>query len=119
MKNSFRSKCPISCSLDIIGDKWSLVIIRDLFQGKKTFREFSTSSEKMSSSILSQRLKSLAYYGLIVRTDLTTNKKTKHYGLTNRGKSLEPMLDFLSSWGSKHLSSFTSISSFHKETLNN
>jgi DNA-binding HxlR family transcriptional regulator len=119
MKNSFRSKCPISCSLDIIGDKWSMVIIRDLFQGKKTFKEFSASSEKMSSSILSQRLKNLAYFGLIVRTDLTTNKKTKHYKLTKSGMSLEPILDYLSSWGSNYLSSYTSISSSHKENSNN
>ena len=115
MKNSFRSECPISCSLDVIGDKWSMVIIRDLLRGKKTFKELSASSEKMSSSILSQRLKSLAYFGLIVRTDLTTNKKTKHYKLTNSGGSLEPMLDYLTSWGSKHLSSFTPISPFDKD----
>lgn len=106
MKCSFRSNCPIASSLDVIGDKWTMVIIRDLFQGKKTFKEFSNSSEKMSSSILAQRLKSMVQYKIIVRKDLISNKKTKHYELTESGKSLEPLMIFLSSWGVAHLGEF-------------
>ncbi|MAZ30795.1 MAG: transcriptional regulator [Flavobacteriales bacterium] len=106
MKSSFRSNCPISSSLDVIGDKWTMVIIRDLFLGKKTFKEFSNSSEKMSSSILAQRLKSMVQYKIIVRKDLISNKKTKHYELTESGKSLEPLMNFLSSWGDEYLGEF-------------
>jgi DNA-binding HxlR family transcriptional regulator len=106
MKSSFRSNCPIASSLDVIGDKWTMVIIRDLFLGKKTFKEFSNSSEKMSSSILAQRLKSMVQYKIIVRKDVFSNKKTKHYELTESGKSLEPLMNFLSSWGVEHLGEF-------------
>lgn len=109
MKSIFRSNCPISCSLDTIGDKWSMLIIRDLFLGKKTFMELSTSPEKISSSILAQRLKIMVKFGLIVRVDLASNKKTKHYKLTPSGESLVPMLNLLNTWGTKYLGTFTSI----------
>ena len=58
MKNNFRSGCPLASTLDIVGDKWSLLIVRDmLFQGKKTFKDFSTSPEGIAPGILSSRLK--------------------------------------------------------------
>ena len=60
MKNEFRSNCPVSCALDLVGDKWTLVIMRDMFMfGKETFKDFSESGEGIATNILSSRLKML------------------------------------------------------------
>ena len=76
-KFRFRSHCPISSTLDIIGDKWSLFILRDLcFVGKLTFCDFSNSQEKIAHSILADRLKKLEGHGLIGKGKAEDNKKT-------------------------------------------
>ena len=76
MKNEFRSGCPISSTLDVVGDKWSLLIIRDmLIKHKKTFKEISDSDEKIAPSILSARLKLLESYKLIFKTKVPKIKK--------------------------------------------
>ena len=80
-----RSHCPLVNILDVIGDKWSLVIIRDLFLGKKTFTEFMRSSEKIASNILTNRLELLINHGLLEGTKLPHDNKTKIYYLTNKG----------------------------------
>ena len=60
MKNEFRSNCPVSCALDLVGDKWTLVIMRDMLMfGKETFKDFSESGEGIATNILSSRLKML------------------------------------------------------------
>ena len=70
MKKEFRSGCPVSSSLDVVGDKWSLLIIRDmLVKHKKTFKQMSDSYEKIAPSILSARLKLLESYRLIVQNE--------------------------------------------------
>ena len=96
----FRSNCPLSCSLDLLGDKWSLVIIRDLlFFNKKTFKDLSNSKENIATNILAARLKNLELKGILTRNDVLKNKKTKHYILTEQGKALKPVLKALSKWG--------------------
>ena len=86
MKKEFRSGCPIASSLDIIGDKWTLLIIRDmLVEHKKTFKEISDSYEKIAPSILSARLKLLATYKLITKRKFPENKKENIYLLTEKG----------------------------------
>ncbi|MDA9809224.1 helix-turn-helix transcriptional regulator [Flavobacteriales bacterium] len=96
----FRSNCPLSCSLDLVGDKWSLVIVRDLlFFNKKTFKDLSNSKENIATNILAARLKNLEMKGILTRNDVITNKKTKHYILTEKGKALKPVLKALSKWG--------------------
>ncbi len=76
MKNEFRSGCPIASALDIVGDKWSLLIIRDmLIKHKKTFKGISDSDERIAPSILSTRLKLLESYKLIFKTKVPENKK--------------------------------------------
>ena len=78
-----RSNCPLTSALDIIGDKWSLIIIRDIFLGKKTFTEFIKSSEKIATNILSNRLELLNANGLVKVTKLPNDRKTKLYYLTD------------------------------------
>lgn len=102
MKNTFRCKCPITSALDIIGDKWSLVVIKQmLFEGKSTFKDFTESKESIATNILSIRLKMLEDFRIIDKQKLPTNRKTNIYTLTPKGLSLVPVLMELSFW-SKH-----------------
>jgi len=98
-----RSKCPLVNILDIVGDKWSLIIIRDLFLGKKTFTEFMNSSEKFASSILSNRLEFLINHGLLKVIKLPHDKKTKLYYLTDKGVDLCPVVYEMMSWSKRNI----------------
>ena len=102
MKNIFRCKCPITSALDVVGDKWSLVVIKQiLFEGKSTFKDFTESTEAIATNILSARLKMLETFGIIAKQKLPANKKTNIYTLTPKGLSLVPVLMELTFW-SKH-----------------
>ncbi len=94
-----RSVCPVSCTLDIVGDKWTLLIIRDLFLGKRHFKEFLQSPEKIATNILSNRLERLLSYKLIkqVKSDLYSGRHA--YILTDKGKSLLPVIEVMRDWG--------------------
>ena len=117
MKKEFRSGCPISSTLDVIGDKWSLLIIRDmLVKHKKTFKEISDSDEKIAPSILSARLKLLESYKLIFKTKVPDNKKENIYLLTNKGIRLTPIIIEFSLWGETNMREFNEID--HIEGLN-
>jgi|TARA_B110000977_G_scaffold129836_1_gene165600 DNA-binding HxlR family transcriptional regulator len=110
MKKEFRSGCPISSALDVVGDKWSLLIIRDmLLNHKKTFKEISDSDEKIAPSILSARLKLLESYKLIAKTKLPDNKKENIYLLTEKGVCLTPIIIEFSLWGNDHMRDFNII----------
>ncbi|MDB4014672.1 helix-turn-helix transcriptional regulator [Flavobacteriaceae bacterium] len=110
MKKEFRSSCPISSTLDIVGDKWSLLIIRDmLVKQKKTFKEISNSDEKIAPSILSARLKLLELYKLIFKMKGPENKKENIYLLTEKGISLTPIIIEFSLWGNSNMREFNEI----------
>jgi len=110
MKKEFRSGCPISSALDIVGDKWSLLIIRDmLVKQKKTFKEISDSDEKIAPSILSVRLKLLESYKLILKTKVPENKKENIYLLTEKGIRLTPIIIEFSLWGNSNMREFNEI----------
>lgn len=95
----FRCNCPITSALDIVGDKWTLVVIKlMLIEHKKTFKEFSESDESIAPSILSNRLKSIEKLGFIVKQKLPHNRKTNHYFLTEKGLSLTPVIIELALW---------------------
>jgi len=110
MKKEFRSGCPISSALDVVGDKWSLLIIRDmLVKHKKTFKEISNSDEKIAPSILSARLKLLESYKLIFKTKVPDNKKENIYLLTEKGIRLTPIIIEFSLWGNSNMQEFNKI----------
>jgi len=110
MKKEFRSGCPISSALDVVGDKWSLLIIRDmLVKHKKTFKEISDSDEKIAPSILSARLKLLESYKLIFKTKMPENKKENIYLLTEKGIRLTPIIIEFSLWGETNMREFNEI----------
>lgn len=104
MKKIFRSGCPIASMLDILGDKWSLLIARDmLLQGKKTFTDFSNSPEGIAPGILSSRLKWLEENELITKQKLPDNQKENIYLLTEKGIELAPIITELIFWSHKNL----------------
>ena len=110
MKKEFRSGCPISSTLDVVGDKWSLLIIRDmLVMHKMTFKEISDSNEKIAPSILSARLKLLESYKLIFKTKVPDNKKENIYLLTEKGIRLTPIIIEFSLWGNSNMREFNKI----------
>jgi DNA-binding HxlR family transcriptional regulator len=106
MKSEFRSSCPIASALDIIGDKWSLLLVRDMLTiKKKTFKEFSDSSEGIAPGILSSRLKWLEENGLLSKRKLPDNQKENIYLLTEKGIELAPVILELILWSYKNLKS--------------
>jgi len=95
----FRCDCPVTSALDIVGDKWTLVVIKlMLLEQKKTFKEFSESDESIAPSILSNRLKTLEDIGFIIKEKLPDNQKTNHYFLTEKGLSLTSVIIELALW---------------------
>jgi DNA-binding HxlR family transcriptional regulator len=98
-----RSDCPISTALDIFGDKWSLLIIRDLmFKGKNTYGEFLVSEEKIATNILADRLALLECAGIISKHNHPDSKLKILYKLTAKGIDLIPMLIEMVAWSEKH-----------------
>lgn len=98
-----RSPCPIANTLDIVGDKWTLLVIRDLFAGKSTYGEFQSSPESIPTNILADRLKRLAGHGIIEKTPYQQRPVRYAYQLTNKGRSLGPLLKEMSTWGLKNI----------------
>ena len=103
MNSNDRSGCPVSLGLDIFGDRWTLLIIRDLmFSGKRHFREMLGSDEHISSNILTDRLKMLLDEDIITKTDDPSHKQKVVYSLTEKGIDLLPILVQISSWSYKY-----------------
>ncbi|CAM4215602.1 transcriptional regulator [Cytophagaceae bacterium 50C-KIRBA] len=104
MKNSKkRSDCPISCSLDIWGDKWSLIIVRDLMLSKQcTYGDFLKSDEKIATNILASRLQSLEENGIISKSDHPDSKAKVLYKLTKKGIDLLPVMIEINLWADKY-----------------
>ena len=102
MKNN-RSSCPLVNILDILGDKWSLIIVRDIFHGKKSYGEFLASPENISTSVLASRLQLLDRADLIKHRLSLSDKKVKFYYLTDRGIDLYPILYEMSYWSKRNL----------------
>lgn len=101
---SWRSTCPISAALDVLGDKWSLLIVRDLIvHGTRTYSDFLASPEHISTNILASRLKLLANLGLIERTNPDRAARNNAYALTPSGAALHPVLTALARWSHSHL----------------
>ena len=99
-----RSYCPINLSLEIFGDSWTLLILRDLmFAGKRHFRELLQSDEQISSNILADRLKLLVEHGILTKTDDPTHKQKAVYSLTEKGIALLPIIVQIGAWGSRYV----------------
>ena len=99
-----RSDCPISCTLDLIGDKWTLVIIRDaIYKGYTTYGQFQSSPEGIATNILASRLNRLVDCGIFKKQKDKTNKLRIHYILTDKGHDLQEVLNTVALWGNSHI----------------
>jgi DNA-binding HxlR family transcriptional regulator len=94
-----RSPCPIACTLDLIGDKWTLLVVRDMACGRTLFKEFAASPERIATNILSDRLARLVDGGLAERFAAADAARHEGYRLTERGRSLLPVLKAVTEWG--------------------
>lgn len=107
MKDDFRCDCPITSALDILGDKWILVIVKQmLLEGKQTFKDFIESDEAIATNILSTKLKWLEHFDIISKSKLPHNKKTNIYKLTEKGLALAPVIVELAVWSDGHAREF-------------
>lgn len=99
---SYRSPCPLSKALDLIGDKWSLVIVRDMCLGKKRYGDFKSSSEGIPTNILANRLRQLEEQGIIKKLPYQQRPLRYDYFLTPKGADLLPVLQQLVAWMQKY-----------------
>lgn len=99
-----RSYCPINLSLEVFGDTWTLLVLRDMmFGGKRHFRELLQSDEHIASNILSDRMKRLVDHEIVTKTEDPTHKQKAVYSLTEKGIALLPIIVQIGAWGSRYV----------------
>ncbi len=98
-----RSACPVANTLDIIGDRWTLLIVRDLFKGKRRYNEFLESAEKIPTNILASRLKTMEEAAIIERKIYSQRPPRYEYALTENGEKLGEIVKMLYNWGNENL----------------
>jgi len=100
---SLRSGCPIASALDLVGDRWTLVLVRDLLNGKKRFSEFLSSPEQITTSVLTARLKALESSGLVEKSAYQLRPRRFEYTLTESGTHLAPVLQEMCVWSNRFI----------------
>ena len=120
MIKKFRSSCLIASALDLIGDKWSLLIVRDmLLHHKRTFKELAASEERVATNLLSARLKLLESLAVITKRKLPTNKKENIYLLTKKGIDLAPLILELVIWSDQYVRTYNpAMNPYDKDEIN-
>ncbi|MBC7967293.1 MAG: helix-turn-helix transcriptional regulator [Fuerstia sp.] len=103
MKTAKRSPCPVACTLDIIGDKWTLLVIRDMMLGRSHFKDFIASPEGIATNILADRLTKLVEWGLAQKHPSTESPGRDAYRLTKKGESLIAILKSVAKWGLENI----------------
>jgi len=101
--SSRRSACPVACSLDLLGDRWTLLVVRDLFRGLTRYGEFLAAPEGIPTNILAERLARLEAAGLIKSVAYQQNPPRYAYTLTPKGTDLKPVLGALATWAMRHM----------------
>jgi DNA-binding HxlR family transcriptional regulator len=96
-----RSPCPVACVLDLVGDRWTLLVIRDLMFGRSRFKDFAASPEGIPTNILADRLQRLLRHGLVEQVPAAAGSLRLGYQLTGKGRSLGPLLETMRDWGLK------------------
>jgi DNA-binding HxlR family transcriptional regulator len=97
-----RSACPVACTLDILGDKWTMLIVRDLFRGARKFGDFLASPEKITTNILAERLKRLEEEGIVAKKAYQSRPVRHAYSLTEKGRRLAPLMRAMVNWANKY-----------------
>ncbi|WP_297909421.1 helix-turn-helix domain-containing protein [Thiomonas sp.] len=98
-----RSPCPVANTLELIGDKWTLLVIRDLLRGKRTYGELLASPERIPTNLLAERLKRLERAGLLTSVAYQERPVRRAYALTPGGEALGDVLQALARWGEAHI----------------
>ena len=102
-KMNFRSGCPIASTLDIVGDRWTLVILRDMINGKSRYSEFLDSPERITTNVLADRLTRMEAEGLVKKSLYQTRPQRFAYQLTSKGRDMHPILQAMCRWANKHI----------------
>ena len=97
-----RSRCPVSCTLDVLGDRWSLLVVRDLLLGKTRYSEFAASAEGIPTNLLASRLRGLKARGIIRTKRYSGHPPRVDYFLTAKGEALRPVIRAMVDWGVAH-----------------
>jgi DNA-binding HxlR family transcriptional regulator len=97
-----RSGCPVALTLDIVGDRWTLVVLRDLLLGKRRFSEFLQSPERIATNVLTDRLAKMEREGLVTKALYQERPKRYEYRLSERGEALLPVLQAMARWGNRY-----------------
>ena len=97
-----RSRCPVACTLDLLGDRWTLLVVRDLMRGKRRFAELVASPEGIPTNILSNRLKRLVLAGVVSSRRYSQHPPRVEYQLTSKGEDLRPVMRAMVEWGVSH-----------------
>lgn len=98
-----RSPCPVAGALDLVGDRWTLLLLRDLLTGKTRYGQFLASPEGISTNLLADRLQRMEAAGLITAIPYSEHPVRMDYRLTPAGRALRPVVDALATWGLDHL----------------
>ncbi len=104
-KLTLRSACPIAAALDVVGDRWTILILRDLFMGKTKYNEFLNAEEGIPTNILAERLQRMQTLGLIEKSAYQQNPPRYAYALTEKGRDLRHAIGALAMWSKKHVPS--------------
>lgn len=114
--SAFRSGCPIATVLDLVGDRWTLVLLRDMLTGKARFSEFLASPERITTNILADRLQKMEAAGLVTKQPYQTRPERFAYALTDKGRGLHGVLREMCRWGNAHVpGTWTPPDSFMRE----
>jgi DNA-binding HxlR family transcriptional regulator len=114
MKSPRRSDCPGACALDLVGDKWTLLVVRDLLRGRHTFKELLAADEGIPTNILADRLRKMEQAGLIAAKPYQDKPVRWRYELTPKGMDLGDVLGAVARWGRKHIRGTKVVAEFRR-----
>ena len=118
-RSARRSTCPAACALDIAGDRWTLLVVRDLLRGRHTFKELLAADEGIPTNILADRLKRMEAAGLIEARPYQERPTRYRYELTAKGRELREVLTAVARWGKRHIPGTKIPAEFRKDQLSN
>ena len=98
-KTPRRSPCPVTCGLELFGDRWTLIVVRDLLLGAERFKEFAASPEGIPTNVLAERLARLLEHGVVEQVSAADGTRHPAYRLTAKGRALRPILKAMRDWG--------------------
>jgi DNA-binding HxlR family transcriptional regulator len=94
-----RSPCPVACGLDVFGDRWTLLVVRDLLLGAERYKQFASAPEGIPTNLLAERLERLCASGVVERVAATDGSRHPAYRLTAKGRALGPVVEAMRDWG--------------------